>query len=212
MYHSSQRDLHDSVTRQLRTPAARLASSDTASQTDALPGLLPDASANRSRQRHLIEQFRAQRASAQASNPRPGWGDLDVMHEPPVLSRASRLLPNGRMSDDGHGERRARFHAQRRALFPGSRRRDVDIRTLGDYVVSSPYLLTVYRGSDRSAPCRETRILILPMRDCFDLRALLEKHVPEAFLAVSSIHCPAACIVNGHLQVQNNDAPSVSMM
>ncbi|KAH8096865.1 hypothetical protein BXZ70DRAFT_320157 [Cristinia sonorae] len=68
------RDIHDSITRQLRIPAARLLTPGRARDTDTLPGIAPDPSGNSEHQQQLIEDFRAQRsASASASADRLGY-------------------------------------------------------------------------------------------------------------------------------------------
>ena len=136
-----QRELHDSVTRQLRTPAARLADPDSSRlyDSDALPSLLPDASANGTRQQQLIDNFRASRSSANTTSSRTDWGELeDTSGQAPWRhSRASRhQLPS--MEDWNH-DRHPRTQGTRSRLLLARRRLERDPssqpRSFGDYMV-----------------------------------------------------------------------------
>ncbi|TCD65376.1 hypothetical protein EIP91_002740 [Steccherinum ochraceum] len=146
------RDIHDSVTRQLRSHAARVAAEPNVWTQAELPSILPNAAANETRQRQLIENYRAQRSSSAHSAGRSGWGDIDESdslpwrHGRPRHSSttqthlADEWFPSGLR---GPGARRAMF-------FSSRRRTDRDqggshVRSFGDYIRDED-LDTSYEG------------------------------------------------------------------
>ena len=146
-------DIHQSITRRVRTPDARVAGPGYMFESDTLPGMLPDASANGPRQQRLIDVFHTQRMSSQSATTRDSWGDLD---EPPSdyipwrpAHRASRYpLPMTHSTEDWSYERQSqtRPQAHRRLLHTRvGRRTDREngplSRTMGDYIVSNKHAM-----------------------------------------------------------------------